>query len=193
MKNKILIGIVVLVLCVVGGLALFSTKTQEDDPKKIITSIIDAPKYTVDVTYTTKNSRGEFTEQGKIDYDKKKGAKLTLQDKEQLFTKDSIEINYFEGNRHYKVDRSYDEFYRFFLIHELPRYLNGEDVEKKLDDETKEKLTLIFKTGSDNQNFSKIHFTVNIKTKQPESLIIYDINEKERVVVSYNNLILNKK
>lgn len=191
MRNKILIGIIVLILAISGGLALFATCKKDVNPKKIVSDIVETKSYKVDITYTTKNSRGEFTEDGNISHDEKEGTKITLKDKEQIFTKDKIKINYFEGNKTYTVDRSYDEFYRFFLFNELPQYINKEGVQLKtgIDDE-KNKIILTFKTDSKNQNFDNIKFIVDSKAKTPESLVIYDINGKERVVVKYNNFLL---
>lgn len=191
MRNKILMGILVLILSVMGGLALFESSKKAADPKKIVKDITTAPSYKVDITYTTKNSRGEFTQEGNINHNEKEGTKIILKDKEQIFTKDKIKINYFEGNKTYTVDRSYDEFYRFFLLNELPQYINKDGVEfKNGTDKEKDKIILTFKTDSKNQNFDNIKFTVDSKAKAPESLIIYDVNGKERVVVKYNNFLL---
>lgn len=194
MKNKILMGIVVLILVVIAGFAVFSSKQKEKDPKTIVKEVTELKEYKVDITYTTKNSRGEFSENAGITHTENDGTKLTLQDKEQIFTEEKIKINYFEGDKTYTVDRSYDEFYRFFLINELPQYLNNNDVEYKVGSEKeKNHIVVNFKTDSKNQNFYRVEFIVDAKEKAPESLVIYDINDKERVIVNYKNFIAGAK
>lgn len=185
MKNKILVSIVVLILIIVGSLAFFNNYKQNNDPNKIVKDIITAKEYEVDVEYTTKNSRGEFKEKAKIFHNNEK-TKLALVDKEQIFSKDKIEINYFEGDKHFSVDRSYDEFYRFFLLNELPKYLSGKDT-KYIQEE--DKMTIDFKTDSLNRNFIVAKLIINLREKEPESLIIFDDKGKERVTVEYSNFI----
>ncbi|WP_297520117.1 germination lipoprotein GerS-related protein [uncultured Clostridium sp.] len=185
MKNKILVSIVVLILIVVGSLAFFTSYKKNNSPDKIVKDIIMSTEYEVDVSYTTKNSRGEFTEEAKISHANDE-TKLVLQDKEQIFSKDKIKINYFEGDKHFSVDRSYDEFYRFFLINELPQYLKSNDVKyNQVDD----KMVIDFKTNSLNKNFSVAKLTVNLREREPEELIIYDETGKDRVVVKYSGFV----
>ena len=183
MKNKILLSITVLILVIVGSLAFFDSYKKNSDPNKIVKDIITATEYEVDIEYTTKNSRGEFKEKGKI-FHKNNETKLVLEDKEQIFSKDKIIINYFDGDKHFSVDRSYDEFYRFFLLDELPKYLK----EKKYTQE-EDKLTINFKTDSSNRNFVEARLIVNLREKEPESLVIFDEKGKERVTVEYSNFI----
>ena len=185
MKNKILVSIVVLILVVVGSLAFFTSYKQNNDPQKIVKDILMSTEYEVDVSYTTKNSRGEFTEEAKISHTNDE-TKLVLKDKEQIFSKDKIKINYFEGDKHFTVARSYDEFYRFFLLNELPQYLSKKDVKYN---QVEDKMVIDFKTDSLNKNFSDVKLTVNLREKEPEELIIFDNTGKDRVVVKYNGFV----
>ncbi|MGL4450940.1 MAG: germination lipoprotein GerS-related protein [Sarcina sp.] len=185
MKNKILASIVVLILVVVGSLAFYTSYKQNNNPDKIIKDIIMSKKYELEVEYTTKNSRGEFTQKAKVFYANDE-TKLILEDKEQIFSKDKIKINYFEGDKHFTVDRSYDEFYRFFLLNELSKYLKGKDVKYT---QAADIMTIDFKTDSLNKNFAKAKLTINLREKEPETLIIFDDAGKEKVSVKYSGFI----
>lgn len=184
-SSKILISIIVLILVVVGSLAFYKTYQQNNNPSKIVEDIVNSKEYTVDVSYTTKNTRGEFTEEGNISHSNDE-TKLVLKDKEQIFSKDKIKINYFEGDKHFTVDRGYDEFYRFFLLNELPQYINKKGVKYS---QTNDEMTIEFKTDSLNRNFSSIKFIVDLKNKQPKELIILDEAKVDRVTVRYSNFI----
>ncbi|MGL4655355.1 MAG: germination lipoprotein GerS-related protein [Sarcina sp.] len=185
MKNKILISIVVLILVVVGSLAFYTSYKQNTNPDKIVKDIIMAKEYEVEVEYTTKNSRGEFTQKAKI-FHANDETKLVLEDKEQIFSKDKIKINYFEGDKHFTVDRSYDEFYRFFLLNELPKYLNGKGVKYNQNEDI---MAIDFKTDSLNNHFSTAKLTINLREKEPEALVIFDNAGKEKVTVKYSGFI----
>lgn len=188
-KTKILISIVVLILIVLGSLVFYKTYKHNNDPNKIVKDIVNATQYTVNVSYTTKNTRGEFTEEGKISHTKDE-TKLVLKDKEQIFSKDKIKINYFEGDKHFTVDRSYDEFYRFFLLNELPQYLNKKDAKIN---QANSNMTIDFKTDSLNRNFASAKFTVDLDKKEPKELIIFDETGKDRIVVKYNDFVTEVK
>ena len=187
MKNKILVSIVVLILVIVGSLAFFNSYKQNNDPNKIVKDIITATEYKADVEYTTKNSRGEFKEKAKI-FHTDRETRLVLEDKEQIFSKDKIKINYFEGDKHFSVDKSYDEFYRFFLLNELPKYLKEKNVKYTQEED---KIIIDFKTDSLNRNFIKAKLIINLREKEPESLVIFDEKGNERVIVQYSNFIRN--
>ncbi|WP_297436695.1 germination lipoprotein GerS-related protein [uncultured Clostridium sp.] len=188
-KNKILISIIVLILVIVGSLAIYTSYKANNNPSKIIQGITNAKTYTVDVEYTIKNSRGEFIEEAKIEH-KNNESKLTFVEKEQIFSKDKIKINYFEGDKHFIVDRDYDEFYRFFLVNELGNYINKEGVKFTQKDN---KMIIDFKTGSSNRNFTNAKFIVDLKQKEPKSITIFDDKGLERVLVNYNNFSITKE
>ena len=188
-KNKILISIIVLILVIVGSLAFYTSYKTNNNPSKIIQSITNAKEYTADIEYTIKNSRGEFIEEAKIEH-KNSESKLTFVEKEQFFSKDKIKINYFEGDKHFIVDRDYDEFYRFFLINELANYINEEGVKFT---QKEDKMIIDFKTGSSNRNFTNAKFIVDLKKKEPISITIFDDKDLERVLVNYNNFSITKE
>ncbi|MGL4991941.1 MAG: hypothetical protein ACRC57_12375 [Sarcina sp.] len=184
-KNKILIGIVVLILIIVGSLAILKLNKKNDDPSKIVENIVNAPQYQVDISYMTKNSRGEFTKEGKISHTNDE-TKLVLDDKEQIFSEDKIKINYFEGDKHFTVARDYDEFYRFFLLNELSQYMSLKDTKYSV---TENEMIIDFNTNSDNRNFATVKFVVDLKEEKPKELVIFDDTGADRIIVNYNNFV----
>ncbi|MGL4740609.1 MAG: germination lipoprotein GerS-related protein [Sarcina sp.] len=183
MKNKVLIAIVVAILIITGGLALYTRNSNNSDPETIIKKILSCEQYKVDVEYKVKNSRGEFLEEAKISHENGK-TKFLLEDKEQIFSKDKININYFEGDKRFVVDRNYDEFYRFFIINEIQNYMDATNTKMDIKDN---KVSLDFPTDSLNENFSKVNLVINLENKQPENLNIYDSKGNVRVEVKYSN------
>ncbi|MGL5635014.1 MAG: hypothetical protein ACRCX8_15150 [Sarcina sp.] len=183
MKNKILIAVVIVILFITGGLALYTKNFNDNTPEEIIRKILNSDQYNVDVKYKVKNSRGEFLEEAKISHENGK-TRFLLEDKEQIFSKDKININYFEGDKRFVVDRTYDEFYRFFIINEIQNYMDDTNTKMNIDDN---KVSLEFPTDSLNENFSKVNFVINLESKEPENLNIYDSKGNIRVEVKYSN------
>lgn len=183
MKNKVLIAIVVAILVITGGLALYTRNSSNNNPENIVRKILSCEQYKVDVKYKVMNSRGEFIEEAKMSHENGK-TRFLLEDKEQIFSKDKININYFEGDKRFVVDRSYDEFYRFFIINEIQNYMDLANIKMNVQDS---KASLEFPTDSQNENFSKVNFIIDLENKQPEILNIYDSKGNIRVEVKYNN------
>lgn len=197
MKNKkviVLVVVILLVLAAFSSILVYNIFGKKSSPETIVKDILNVSKYSTDISYTCKNSRGDFTEQGTLEYTKGQGAKINLGYVEQTFTDEKIKIHYFEDkekgivDKTYTVDRSYDEFYRYFMINELSKYLTGDSVVyKKGDGENKDIILVEFLTESKNVNIHKALLEVDSKKKVPKSLTIYDNKDKERIKVIYSN------
>ncbi|MGL5617310.1 MAG: hypothetical protein ACRDD2_13985 [Sarcina sp.] len=196
MKNKKVISIVVMILIVLGiliGYFIYTKLGKEPSLENIVEEIITVPKYSTEISYTCKNSRGDFTEEGTLEYSTEIGAKINLGYVEQTFTDKNIKIHYFEDKeknieeKTYTVDRSYDEFYRYFMINELSKYLKLETTLYKLDEVDNNIIILEFFTDSKNVNFHKVIMKLDKKKKTALSLSIFDNKDKERVEVKYSN------
>lgn len=196
MKNKkliaVLVGVLIILLILVGIFFLkqFAPKESIDNTVK---KALTVSKYSTDITYNCKNSRGEFVEKGTLEYSKEDGAKINLGYVEQTFTDDKIKIHYFDDeekgikDKTYTVDRSYDEFYRYFLINEIPKYLTEDSTTYTLDENDENIIQVEFLTNSKNVNFHKALLKVDKNNKVVKSLSIYDDKGKERVEVNYSN------
>lgn len=196
MKNKKLLAVligVLIILLILGGILFFKQITPTESIDKTVKKILTVPKYSTDISYNCKNSRGEFIEKGTLEYSKEEGAKINLGYMEQTFTDDKIKIHYFDDentgikDKTYTVDRSYDEFYRYFLINEIPKYLVEDSTKYTIDENDENIIQVEFLTNSKNVNFHKALLKVDKNNKVVKSLSIYDDKGKERVEVIYSN------
>ena len=124
-RNAILIILLIIILGVIGGLAIYQ-RTYNLTPEDILEDMFSIESYETEIIYDVKNSRGQFQEKGRIYYDEEVGTKIVLDDREQLFEKDKIIINYVKDEKTYEVGRDYDQFYRFMFINELKDLCNEE-------------------------------------------------------------------
>lgn len=196
MKNKrnlILTILIIVILGVIGGLAICQKNyniTKED----ILKDMFSTKSYETEVTYDVKNSRGQFQEKGKIFYDENVGTKIALDDREQLFEKDKITINYTKDGKTYEVGRDYDQFYRFMFINELKNLCNEEHefTYRWNDENEKSEIILEFKNLNGNQNFSKEIVVIDAKKRVPKEAKIYDRDDSESILIRFNNFIRSK-
>ncbi len=126
---------------------------------------------------------------GRIYYDEEVGTKIVLDDREQLFEKDKIIINYVKDEKTYEVGRDYDQFYRFMFINELKDLCNEEHefTYKWNDENEKSEIILEFKNLNGNENFSREVMIIDAKKKVPKEATIYDRDDSESVSIKFNN------
>lgn len=197
MKNKkitLFLILLVIIICIsIGGLVLYFKKNVPITYESVLKSLLNAPSYSTDVTFIVKNARGEFKEEGKIEYNPSE-TKIILSDKEQIFKSDKILIKYFKDNKEFQVDKDFDNFYKYMFTNEISNYINYEN-NVNYSWETidgKEYLVLEYLLLSGNDNFYKQVFYIDSKSKIPVSSIIFDNKENERISIEYKNFIKGK-
>lgn len=187
-RNAILIILLIIILGVIGGLAIYQ-RTYNLTPEDILEDMFSIESYETEIIYDVKNSRGQFQEKGRIYYDKEVGTKIVLDDREQLFEKDKIIINYVKDEKTYEVGRDYDQFYRFMFINELKDLCNEEHefTYNWNDENEKSEIILEFKNLNGNENFSREVMIIDAKKKVPKEATIYDRDDSESVSIKFNN------
>ncbi|MGV2804153.1 hypothetical protein GNF85_10805 [Clostridium perfringens] len=187
-RNAILIILLIIILGVIGGLAIYQ-RTYNLTPEDILEDMFSIESYETEIIYDVKNSRGQFQEKGRIYYDEEVGTKIVLDDREQLFEKDKIIINYVKDEKTYEVGRDYDQFYRFMFINELKDLCNKEHefIYKWNDENEKSEIILEFKNLNGNENFSREVMIIDAKKKVPKEATIYDRDDSESVSIKFNN------
>ena len=187
-RNAILIILLIIILGVIGGLAIYQ-RTYNLTPEDILEDMFSIESYETEIIYDVKNSRGQFQEKGRIYYDEEVGTKIVLDDREQLFEKDKIIINYVKDEKTYEVGRDYDQFYRFMFINELKDLCNEEHefTYKWNHENEKSEIILEFKNLNGNENFSREVMIIDAKKKVPKEATIYDRDDSESVSIKFNN------
>ena len=168
---------------------LFDLFSDVLTPEDILEDMFSIESYETEIIYDVKNSRGQFQEKGRIYYDEEVGTKIVLDDREQLFEKDKIIINYVKDEKTYEVGRDYDQFYRFMFINELKDLCNEEHefTYKWNDENEKSEIILEFKNLNGNENFSREVMIIDAKKKVPKEATIYDRDDSESVSIKFNN------
>ncbi|EGT3615592.1 hypothetical protein FHH43_04990 [Clostridium perfringens] len=193
-RNTILIILLVIILGVIGGLAIYQ-RAYNLTPEGILEDMFSIESYETEVTYDVKNSRGQFQEKGRIYYDEEVGTKIVLDDREQLFKEDKIIINYFKDEKTYEVEKDYDQFYRFMFINELKNLSNEEHnfTYRWNDENEKSEVILELKDLNGNENFAREVIIIDAKKKVPKEAVIYGRDDSESVSIRFNNFNKVKK
>jgi outer membrane lipoprotein-sorting protein len=191
MKRKLLILFAVLIgLCIL----LTSCKMGQDDPNKVLDFLKDLDAYSTDFVMETKNDKQTITQEGKQFYNKKQGYRLELgQDRVFIYKSDKIYVHDVKNNFKYTLDKDFDSGYKITFINEYINLLHtNEEIKyalKEIEGKKYQLIELIIPGG--NEEISKAVMHVNIKTRCPEWIFVYDEKENERIKISYKSFQAN--
>lgn len=189
-KRKNILLCVLLAVCIifVCGILIYKKNMELNTPESILNKLSNINSYSTKVTYVVKNSRGEFKEEGLIEFNKDDCTKITLNNRVETFKDNKIYIEYINENKSYEVSEDFDNFYQFMFINYLPKFLNEENnVSYSYETiEDMEYFVVQYLLLSGNQNFYKEKLYIDVKNKIPLKSIIYDKNDVERLNIAYS-------
>ncbi len=191
MKRKLLI----LFAAAIGLSVLFAgCKMGQDDPDKILFFLKELNVYSTDFIMETKNDKQTITQEGKQFYNKGQGYRLELgQDRVLIYKSDKIYVHDVKNNFKYTLDKDFDIGYKISFISEYVKLLyTNEEIKynfKDIEGKKYQLIELIIPGGS--REISKAVMYVNMKTRLPEWIFVYDERENERIKISYKNFQAN--
>lgn len=192
-KKKNILLCVLLVTCIicVCGILIYKKDIDSNKSENILNKLSNIDSYSTKITYVVKNSRGEFKEEGLIEFNGDNETKITLENRVEIFKDGKIYIEYTDENKSYSVSEDFDNFYQFIFINYLSKFLNEENnVACSYETiENKEYLVIDYLLLSGNQNFYKEKLYIDIADKKPFKAIVYDKNDAERLNISYSEFI----
>ena len=177
------------VLFVVIGL-VFTILSKPHDVNDIVTNLKEIKAYKSDVTIEVMNDMQTLTYKGHQTYKKNLGYKLELSEGRTLtFKGDEITVVDKENGKDYKVDKTFDEVFKYSFIGEyIGLIYTNEEINYKRETINDEELLLIeMLIPGSNRNLYKGIMYVRIKDNLPKKLIIYDNKSKERIIYTYEN------
>ncbi len=192
-KRENILLFILLAICIifVCGILIYKKNIDLNTPENILNKLSNINSYSTKITYVVKNSRGEFKEEGLIEFNKDDGTKITLSNRVETFKNEKIYIDYIEDNKSYEVSEDFDNFYQFMFINYISKFLNEENnvIYSYETIENMEYFIVEYLLLSGNQNFYKEKLYIDIKNKIPLKAIIYDKNGVERLNISYSEFI----
>ena len=194
-KKKNILLFVLLAACIIFGcgILVYKRNVELNTPENIVNKISNIDGYSTKITYVVKNSRGEFKEEGLVEFNKDIGTKITLDNRAETFKDEKIYINYINDNKSYEVSEDFDNFYRFMFINYLSNFLNEENnitySYETIDNH--EYLVVDYLLLSGNQNFYKEKLYIDLEDKNPLKAVIYDEKDTERINIYYSDFIKN--
>ncbi|MCM0651076.1 hypothetical protein NBE98_22210 [Clostridium swellfunianum] len=191
MSRKLLILFAVFI----GMAALLSScKSGQRDPNDILYFLKELDSYSTDFVMETKNDKQTINQEGKQFYNKQQGYRLELgQDRIFIHKPDKIYVQDVKNNFKYTLDKEFNSGYKITFINEYINLLyTNEEIKIDFKDVEGKKYQLIeLLIPGGNKDTAKAVMYVEVKTRLPEWVIVYDEKENERIKITYKNFQAN--
>ncbi len=193
-RNSLLILSFLLIL---SSLLLTSCHKKPKDSNDITTFLKNMESYTTQMNMDVKNDKQTINYKGRQSYLRGGGYKLEL-NKNRVFifkTDDKIYISDKNNGTKYVQSKDFDEVLKLSFIGEYIGLLyTNEKIEYDIKTINNIEYTVInlFIPGN-NKNINNASLYVNTKSMLPAKMIIYDINGKEKIEITYTNFLPNVK
>ncbi|MGH4050643.1 MAG: germination lipoprotein GerS-related protein [Clostridium sp.] len=184
-------------LMIIGLVLLTSCVTKPKDTNDITRFLKNMDSYTTDMNIDVINPKQTINYKAKQSYLLGGGYKLELnEDRVFIYKNDNkIYVNDKNNGTKYVQSKDFDEVFKLSFIGEYIGllYTNEEIkyVTKTINDTEYTVIDLLI-PGS-NKNINKALLYVDTKKMIPDKMVIYDVNGKEKINISYTNFLPNVK
>ncbi|MBZ9609265.1 hypothetical protein G9F73_015850 [Clostridium estertheticum] len=184
-------------LLILSSLLLTSCYNKPKDTNDITTFLKNMESYTTQMNMDVKNDKQTINYKARQTYLRGGGYKLEL-NKNRVFifkTDDKIYISDKNNGTKYVQSKDFDEVLKLSFIGEYIGLLyTNEKVEYDIKTINGFEYTVInlFIPGN-NKNINKALLYVNTKSMLPARMVIYDINDKEKIEIKYTDFLPNVK
>lgn len=171
-------------------------KKKEKQPEDVITYLKEIGTYSCDFDITVKNDKQELKYSGKQFYDQNLGYRVELgSDRVMVFKDKKIYISDLKSNSRYVTGEDFDSLFGVTFI---GKYIGLIYIDEELKTYYKtvnsKKYQLIEVTIPGGiREMNKGVMYVDTEDYLPDHLIVYDVNNKEKLVVYYRNFVPNEE
>jgi len=191
-KLLILASAILLMFSVVGS----GCKKKEKQPEDVITYLKELGTYSCDFDITVKNDKQELKYNGKQFYDQNIGYRVELgSDRTMIFKDKKIYVSDLKNGSRYVTEEEFDSLLGvtfvgkyiglIYIDEELRTYY------KTINNKKYQLIEVTIPGGIREMNKGVMY--VDTEDYLPDHLIVYDVNNKEKLVVYYRNFIPNEE
>ncbi|MFT5874760.1 MAG: outer membrane lipoprotein-sorting protein [Clostridium sp.] len=195
MKKKLLLFLSILIL--LSSVILTSCNKKPKDTNDSITFLKNIESYTTEINMDIKNDKQTINYKARQSYLRGGGYKLELNNNRVFIYKndDNIYISDKNNGVAYVQSKDFDEVLKLSFIGEYIGLLyTNEEIKyniKNINDIEYSVIDLFIPGNNKNVNNALLY--VSTKSMLPERMVIYDINGKEKIEITYTNFVPNVK
>ncbi|MBE6047688.1 MAG: hypothetical protein E7213_04660 [Clostridium sp.] len=154
--------------------------------EEIIDKLKDAKMYSCTVKYLVNNDKGEYEEQSKLYYCKDKGMRIEFEnDRVKIYKDGFISMN--DRGYEYQIDENLDKVYPLAFMNSIlsNNIVKIQEGSEEWGDAKYIEVEIELPFKNNHMNFAKLY--INKNTKSPIITKIYDMNNKEKMQIIYDD------
>lgn len=184
--------ITAMILCFL--FTLCSCTKKEVNTEDAIDFLKNIESYTCFVEIKISNDKQNIIYKGREIYDKRYGYRFEINNERVLlYIGDKIYVKDLTNNSEYVTDKDFDSLYRLSFMGEYIGLLyTDEEIKSTLSKIGGEQFQIIKLTiPGINRNLNTAELYINISSNLPQKLIIYDVDKKKKVEITYKGFMVN--
>ena len=153
---------------------------------EIVEYLKESKMYSCKVKYIVKNDKGEYTEESKLYYCKNKGMRIEFEeDRVKIYRDGFISMN--DSGYEYEINENLDRVYPLAFVNNIldNNIISIEEGTEEWGDTKYIEVNLQLNFKNNHMNLAKLY--INKDTKSPIVTKVYDINNKEKLEIIYED------
>lgn len=153
---------------------------------EIVDDLKGAKMYSCSVKYVVKNTKGEYNQESKLYYCKNKGMRIEFEEDRVKIYKDGF-ISMNDSGYEYEIDENLDKVYPLAFVNNIleNNIISIEEGTEEWGDTRYIEVDIELPFKNNHMNLAKLY--INKATKSPIVTKVYDINNKEKLEIIYDD------
>ena len=182
LKNKKIILLLIPFISII--MVIFFRNISSPTNSEIVEDLKETKMYSCNVKYVVKNTKGEYNQESKLYYCK--GMRIEFQEDRVKIYKDGF-ISMNDSGYEYEIDENLDKVYPLAFVNNIleNNIISIEEGTEEWGDTRYIEVDIELPFKNNHMNLAKLY--INKTTKSPIVTKVYDINNKEKLEIIYDD------
>ena len=182
LKNKKIILLLIPFISII--MVIFFRNISSPTNSEIVEDLKETKMYSCNVKYVVKNTKGEYNQESKLYYSK--GMRIEFQEDRVKIYKDGF-ISMNDSGYEYEIDENLDKVYPLAFVNNIleNNIISIEEGTEEWGDTRYIEVDIELPFKNNHMNLAKLY--INKTTKSPIVTKVYDINNKEKLEIIYDD------
>lgn len=184
LKNKKIILLLIPFISII--IVIFFRNISSPTNGEIVEDLKETKMYSCNVKYVVKNTKGEYNQESKLYYCKNKGMRIEFEEDRVKIYKDGF-ISMNDSGYEYEIDENLDKVYPLAFVNNIleNNIISIEEGTEEWGDTRYIEVDIELPFKNNHMNLAKLY--INKTTKSPIVTKVYDINNKEKLEIIYDD------
>ncbi|MGL5150182.1 MAG: germination lipoprotein GerS-related protein [Clostridium sp.] len=186
--KKVILGLLISIPIITISAVFLFRYFYIPNNEEVIEKLSNMKGYKTDVTYTIINTQGKYEEKTKQYYSKEKGTRVEFgEERVKIYKDGSINIKENDSNDEYEMSKNLDSFYPLAFLNNILNNNYTEIQEGQEEWGDTKYIQVLYDLNTKNNHIKKAKVYIDKNKCMPIAIKIYDYNNKEKAIISYDD------